>query len=181
MKNIIILLVLFAVSACASTYVLSDKSKQYLSSMDKATAEKNVEKLSQLSSGAGGLCLAGSLHTSPGTVAKVQDNKLHFVATYEETTGYSTSGSGAGLTVSRHYTVKKGEYAITLNALKRIRIVDGNSIPACQYDGSGKIVIVYGGDGIDGMINVTEDNLDLLIASLHYLSPNAKLSQGVGF
>lgn len=180
MNKISIVLFSLFVSGCASAYVLNDNAKQYLASLDKQTAEKNIEKLSQRSPDAGGLCLAGSLHTGPETVPVVRDGKLHFAATYEVTKGYSARSTGSGVTVTRHYTLQKGEYAITLAALKGIRIVSGNTIPACQFDGSGKIVIVYGKDGTDGMINVTDVNLDLLIASLHYLSPNAKMNQGVG-
>jgi hypothetical protein len=181
MNKIVALLMVLLVGGCASTYVLSDSAKQALAGMNKQTAEKNIEQLSRRSHKAGGLCLAGTLTTRPGSVPRIQDGKLHFAASYEKTTGYSTSPSGTGIAVSRHYTVHKGEFAINLHSLKSVRIVSGNKIPACQYDGSGKIVIVADTEGIDGMINVSEADLDLLMASLHYLSPKAKLSQGVGF
>ena len=181
MKKIVLLVFAFIASACSSPYVLSDAAKRQLGSLNKQTAEKNIEKLSQSSSKAGGLCLAGSLHTGPGTVPVIENGKLQFTATYEETTGYSTSPSAGGISVTRHYTLHKGKFAINLKALKSVRIVSGNKIPACQYDGSGKIVIIADEMGIDGMINVTDTDLDLLIASLHYLSPKAELKQGAGF
>jgi hypothetical protein len=181
MKKIAILLLFVIISACSSPYVLSDAAKRQLSSLNKQTAEKNIEKLSQRSKQAGGLCLAGSLHTGPGTVPIIKKGKLQFTASYEVTRGYTTTPSAGGISVQRHYTVHEGKFAISINDLKSIRIVSGNTIPACHYDGSGKIVIIADNKGIDGMINVTDTDLDLLIASLHYLSPKAVLKQGAGF
>ena len=181
MKTILNLFLILFACGCSSPYVMSDTAKRHLSGMNRQTAEKNIEKLSRRSKQAGGLCLAGSLHTGPDTVPVIDSGKLRFAASYEVTRGYTTSPSAGGISVQRHYTVHKGEFAININSLKSIRIVSGNTIPACQYDGSGKIVIIADTDGIDGMINVIDADLDLLIASLHYLSPKAELKEGAGF
>lgn len=180
MKKIGILLIAAVISGCASSYELSSSAKQTLASLNTKTAEKNIETLSRRSKQAGGLCLAGSVHTGPNTVPVIDNGKLQFTASYEETTGYSTAYTGSGYAVTRHYTLRKGAFAIKLLELKSIRIISGNNIPACQYDGSGKIVVISDNAGMEGMINVTDANLDLLIASLHFLSPDANLKQGIG-
>ena len=184
--NYTVLIVAFNVlSACASTYKLSDAA---LKQRDKMTEEKAAQILAKAlnpSDHAGGMCVSGLVSSKTGNSVSTDGSKILYEADYSTDSKYSVQGStqfGTGQLV-RSYKIKRGSFQLDVAALKTIRISEtsgGLDFP-CKGGKPGYIVVLMPEKGGDVLVNIARPDIDSFMAAMSFFSPNAKIKEGFGF
>ncbi len=182
MKNkLLSLMPLFLIVGCASTYSLSERGLKFRDSLTNAQAFKEVQKYAFRSSDQAGLC--GAHTNAPFQKAEpvaVQEPYLVFNSYWKEITSVSTGPSGVGMSTKTSYVYRKAGFKMDLTKLNKIRIlseVEGYCVPAVP---SGYVVMIGTKEMNSVMINVSKNNLENFVAALSFLSPDAKIMEGVG-
>jgi hypothetical protein len=189
-STILSALLIFILSGCSSSYIVSEKSKSLLRSIDNSSARNLLLQRLKKSDNGGGFCIGGlkmrSDYKNHNSLKLDAKGNLSFVASYVEKTtitGFHFIGiSNVTMDTKEDWAV--GEFSVNLNKVKTIRVKDtSGSFTSTFCEGliPGKLVIVQGDNGLGFFINVTENEIDNVIAGLLYFAKNADLKEGLGF
>jgi hypothetical protein len=184
-KDILLIVAIITLSACASTYQLSETALMQRNEMSRSQAEQILAKMVQPSEKAGGLCVSGTLTLADSDSVSINGSTIIFDANFETDSKHSVQGSvmfGTGKVV-RTYKLKRGRFHIDAAALETIRISEtgvGHGFP-CKGGKPGFIVILMPFEGPDVLVNIVHSDIDAFMAVLSFLSPNARIKKGFGF
>lgn len=176
---------------CASSYVVTENTKQKMSELNDKSAQQLVSSLLKKSEYGGGFCIGGLKMTSGyedhDKLSLKEDGTLTFAARFvanTEITGVRVYSNLNTVSVGTREEWRKGEFAMNLDEIQSIRVKDTDgsvSSTFCEGYIPGKLVMVQGDGNLGFFINVKESQLDDLMAGLLHFSDNAKLKQGLGF
>ena len=177
----------------ASGYKVSDKGEKYKSSLTREQALKDLHKYVFKSDAQAGVCGA---HTNtqfqPATPTAVQGPQIGFDSLVQVIAGASAApGPLAGtVNVKTNIQFVKASFKMDLTRLDKIRIQNEVKALCGRHPGPlSDYVVTIDNKGVADsgkgeanalMINVSNDNLDYLVALLSYLSPNARILEGAG-
>ena len=194
MKHAILALAVASALGCAaSSYKVSDQGEKYKAALTRDQAYRDLQKYVFKSDAQGGVCGA---HTNTqfqsATPTAVQAPHIAFDSFVQVITGASASpGPLAGtVNVKTNIQFVKASFKMDLTRLDKIRIQNEVKALCGRHPGPlSDYVVTIDNKGVADsgkgeanalMINVSNDNLDYLVALLSYLSPNARILEGAG-
>lgn len=177
-----------ALAGCASSYTLSAEGVKYRDYLSEEDAFRRVRKNILKSGEQAGLCAAHTdIRFAQAEPVEVDPPYLVFSSLVRDLPDARLNASAAAGTAAMPASARKAIMKINLNQVETIRVEDDPNAFGCAGSASrslrGFIVMVDGKEAADArkgepqavMINVSRDNLDLLLAALSFLSPKAKI------
>jgi len=115
-------------SACASSYKLSDQFQKTKSEMTRAQANLILSRAVQASTDSGGFCAVAGYESIPGPI-QVENGTIHFPAnklipieSHLETSGDITSATGMEVSTVTTYKRIPGRYEVDLSHVREVSI-----------------------------------------------------------
>ncbi len=172
------LLLAILTSCAASPYYLSESSLELRSSLSHDKALDVIKTLSVRNDQQVGLCNA---HTNrndqPARVVGFKNTYMFYSSLREDLEDVNATSTRITLTYKKYSAI----YRIDLSNIGRIRVMPDSKFPNCPMKEITVTLYEVKSIATSVKIHVTNDNLDLMLAALTTLSPNARLMQGVGF
>ena len=181
-----ILLTFSAISfllSCASQYQPSSVFQTELNNMTEKKAYVTALRNMTPSDQQAGLCSASTTSLAPkATFVEMKESRVLFDSIITSVASSKAGGNfvaGTGWVVLS-YKNDIARFSIDLKTLKKIRVKTEASQQSCIHSKDGYLIFLHADNAPDVMINVSSENFNSFLASLSYLSPSAKLIEGLG-
>ena len=171
---------------CATSYKLSDKGVELNRNMTQKQAEEIIRGFVHPLNDNGRIFSSETeLPVCGNAKVVLNGSAMAYNANYRENTGFDVMVLPGTVTVTEKYAIKAGRFKIDFKDVTKIRVwkTDSSLKVPCPNIRPGYNVFlkttVTSGPQI--VFNVSSEDLDRLLATLLFYSPNVKVNEGAGF